>query len=62
MIDSYSMSLYFPALPRTKLSCHLENHINALLKEKGADNVKISIRVLSNFKKTVEVKPKMKER
>jgi len=47
-------------LPTTKLSIHLENRVNDMLRRRNAGAGEVIIRVLSSYDKLLELKPAMK--
>ncbi|GFN74631.1 Creb-binding protein, partial [Plakobranchus ocellatus] len=47
-------------LPTTKLGTYLENRINNFIRKKDTQSGEVTIRVLSSYDKTTEVKPLMK--
>lgn len=49
-------------LQKTELSNHIENRVHNYLKSKNIETGELTVRVLSSFKKTVNVKEEMKKR
>jgi len=47
---------------QTKLGAHLENRVNSFLTERGAADVKITVRVLACTSRSTEVKSFMRRR